>query len=347
MHGIWAHRAVRDDLDAAKAVKRYIAKTSYSEFRSSSETGGGLEFAGLGLSASSTEGEYREKQQKFREEVDDWERTIATKELLDTFGDQAVLNAWADCKRQCPQDGISSWVKVHDEKHVFLYVRWAPHPGAARNATMTGSLVRGARVDNRADARIDEDGRELDVGETAFLLERTNIDDPIVIKIDFPGEVVTEYVPKVIKPAPGKARQAERTLPKPEPKITKLRISVKTGTMESADTDALAFMLVGGAKYELNEASTNERQKGATDIHVRDVSSPITLAELRSKQIVLWHDNSDQGKKKTGAGWYCEQVTIEYQLANDNSWRHYQAFPVGWLRAKNTNFVSKELQAAR
>lgn len=328
MHGVFAYRAERGDTSATSLVERFLARTSWSELQRKMKAGGGLSLSGFGLSASTTQSQYEAHQASLRQKYVDWSQELTSREIVERYGDQYVLGAWATCKESCQVSGVSSWISAHDDHNLVLGVRWTPYPGSATSVPLSAdSSVVGARIDGVAAGRVTNSEAPLPVGDTHFRLVRDDPSQPVLVHLRIVGMDRTEYVPPVVPVlAPPIAEAHPTSISSSPPAIIKrLRITTLTGSRKSAASDAKVYLLIAGSEHELAHAG-NDRERNQTDVYTLSMRPNVTLSELEHSPIALRHDGTDQGKKNTTPDWHCARLDVEYMLESEDYWRTYASF---------------------
>jgi hypothetical protein len=108
-------------------------------------------------------------------------------------------------------------------------------------------------------------------------------------------------------------------------KIAGIAITVTTGSIPSAGTDANVRLLIGANRFDMDTAGYNDFEKGDTDTYY--FKTDMTLGQLRKSYIELSHDNS--GNKP---GWYVSNFVLQAQFPNTAFMALYKRWGnIGWL----------------
>jgi len=328
VQGVYSYRAERGDTSATSQVERFLAQTSWDELQRQMAAGGGIMINGFGLNANTSRAQYEAHRATLQKKYSDYMRRTDSRELLERYGDQHVLQAWKTCKSTCNTSGVLTWVEVHDDRNLVLVIQWTPPQGSTTNPSLSrDSSITGARVDSVAPGKLTTTDKPLPVGQTRFRLLREDVEQPILIHIRVPGMDRSEYVPRAIPvlplavhagpPQPPAAAQALV--------VERLRITTLTGSGKKAATDAKVFLLLAGSEVELSHPG-NDRQRNQTDVYVVKPTSQTLLSDLQRHPIVLRHDGTDRKKKNTTPDWECASLEIEYFLAGDSRAHPYARF---------------------
>lgn len=197
--GVYNHRYLRGQSESLSAVYSFLYKATYEQFQKYFEAGGGISYGDIGFSADMSRSEFEEKQAEFRTAYSSLYQERSSIELLESYGDRNVLEAWMSCKASCDiKDVMLSWVDVNDEHNMTFHLKWDTSHGSLE-PTVQGSVIRGAVV---LDPSVPE-GQVLPVdftivqGDTPRSIYREDVNQPVVIDVYVSdGLSITEYVPK-------------------------------------------------------------------------------------------------------------------------------------------------------
>ncbi len=123
-------------------------------------------------------------------------------------------------------------------------------------------------------------------------------------------------------------------------KIVTIAITITTGNIPNAGTDANVTLLIGAKRFDLDIAGYDDFERGDTDTYY--FKTDMTLSELRKAYIELSHDNS--GNKP---GWYVANVVLQVQFPNSSYMALYKRWGnIGWLAKDEPPYytTSVELQ---
>jgi hypothetical protein len=129
------------------------------------------------------------------------------------------------------------------------------------------------------------------------------------------------------KPIKYKLKTYERiTQNKPvNQKIVAIAVTITTGNVPKAGTDANVRLLIGAKRFDLDYAGYNDFERGDTDTYY--FKTNMTLGELRKSYIELSHDNTG-----SGPGWYVANVILQVQYPNSFYMALYKRWGnIGWL----------------
>jgi hypothetical protein len=108
-------------------------------------------------------------------------------------------------------------------------------------------------------------------------------------------------------------------------RILEISVTVTTGQVEKAGTDANVQLRIGGHSFVLDKPDYDDFEKGDTDHY--NFPTDITLAELRKARIELSHDNSGDS-----AGWNVKEVALEVKFSGSSLMSLYKSWrDIGWL----------------
>jgi len=201
VNGVYNYRYERGDAESSKVVKSFIVRTSYDEFRKAGSGGGGGSYAGIGVDFNMSKEEYEAKQREFKQEGFTGEEYQSSKEILEKFGDQNVLNAWTKCKlNNCNKEGLYPIISRYDDRNYALFIRWDPCAGCQ-------AIVQGSSLINGESNRVDDNSDEVlpknfvfPPEDTKILIRRADIDKPTIISISIPGRDILAYIPPYVEP---------------------------------------------------------------------------------------------------------------------------------------------------
>lgn len=200
--------------------------------------------------------------------------------------------------------------------HVLVWMKWQPTPAAV--GKLKTSSVRGA-TSSYAGAKPGEilpAATTFDVNEEAevvFTRTPTGTGFPeFVAAINISGVAKSLTLPAVEFARP----------------IQKLRVRVKTGTVEHSSTDGRIYLVVGEKKLRLDREGYNNFEAGKTDEFLFDAWNGLT-----DKAIMLMETKIvNQDYEKSGEGWYCSDLFFAYMVGG--VWHEWH-FQPGWLDEKH------------
>ncbi|MDI6448631.1 PLAT/LH2 domain-containing protein [Anaerobaca lacustris] len=113
----------------------------------------------------------------------------------------------------------------------------------------------------------------------------------------------------------------------PQSKIIECIVTITTGSVKKAGTDADVYFEIAGHRTLLDKPGYNDFEKGDTDTYHLGVPA-MTLKELRESVILLYHDNT--GKYP---GWYVDKVDMKVRFENTYIFKLYKRwwYSIGWL----------------
>lgn len=123
-----------------------------------------------------------------------------------------------------------------------------------------------------------------------------------------------------------------------ELKVLTYKVSVVTGDVRGAGTDANVFCILYGQngdsgehKLAKSETYSNKFERGHTDVFLIDA---VDLGEL--ERVKIWHDN-----KNIGANWFLDRVEVECEEYPDTVWKFHCE---KWLaKDKDDKQISRDL----
>src|SRR5260370_39356305 len=112
------------------------------------KAGGGASYLGFSINASTSSHEFSKKQTEMRASSKYSSATKSSQDLLETYGDRTIVEAWMRCKSTCNKP-VKTWVEYLDDNNVVLKFQWsAVNPFEVRiksaffaNATVTGQAL--------------------------------------------------------------------------------------------------------------------------------------------------------------------------------------------------------------
>ena len=123
-------------------------------------------------------------------------------------------------------------------------------------------------------------------------------------------------------------------------KISQVKVTIRTGNVSGAGTDANVYFRVNNSDWWLLDKSWyNDFEKNDTDTYGPFNLENLKVENLSRAAIELKHDNSG-----VGAGWYVEWLRLEVYVEGQG-WITYKEWQPGWLAAdEGDQAVYRKLQ---
>jgi PLAT/LH2 domain len=108
-------------------------------------------------------------------------------------------------------------------------------------------------------------------------------------------------------------------------RIVGVVVTIQTGNIEWAGTDADVSLSIGGHDFPLDKPGYDDFERGDVDSYY--FRTELTLDQLRNDQITLQHDNA-----RGNPGWYVSSVVLQIQQPNQRNLLTYKRWAsIGWL----------------